>query len=149
MLFRSGASITVPSTRVREALQFNLVSQTVEPHEIATGLTLPLNRFWTTAAGAITFYATAPRAFVQLAADFASVLQLSPGDLDEHPPLPVTPLHPGIRGLQDLTVVNQAVGILMGRGRSLDQARAELRHRAEKSNTGLLKAALAIRDSYC
>jgi len=145
-----GASITVPGTRAREAaLQLNLVRRTVQPHEIATGLELRLNRFCATAAGAITFYATAPHAFVQLATDLASVLQLSPGDLDPHPPLPVEPLHPGISGLQDLSVVNQAVGILMGRGRSLHQARAELRHRAMESGTGLLEAAHTIRDSYC
>jgi len=56
-----GASITVPGTRVRgAALQLNLVSQTVDPQEIATGLRLPLDRFCTTAANVITFYATAP-----------------------------------------------------------------------------------------
>jgi hypothetical protein len=145
-----GASITVPGTRMREAaLQLNLVRQTVERHEIATGLKLSLNRFCTSTAGVITFYATAPQAFVQLATDLASVLQLSPGDLDQHPPLPVEPLHPGISGLQDLAVVNQAVGILMGRGRSLHQARAELRHRAVESGTGLREAACTVRDSYC
>lgn len=145
-----GASITVPGIQVRgAALPLNLVSQTVEPHQIAAGLGLALDRFCTTAAGVITFYASAPGAFVQLAADFASVLQLSPDDLDQNPPLPVTPLHSDISGLQDLTMINQAVGILMGRGRTLHQARVELGHRAEKSSTSLLEAAHTIRDSYC
>ena len=144
-----GASISIPAGRVPEvAVRLDLVTRTVEPEEIAAALKLPLAHLLSNTDGFIIFYAAAPIAFVQLAADLADALRLEAGEVDQHPRLPVEPLHPGIAGLQDFTAVNQAVGVLMGRGLGLDEARAELRRRAEEAGTDLVGAAHDVRTSY-
>jgi len=79
-------------------------------------------------AGTVIYYAAAPGAFdamaveIQRAHQFDGQVQL---DLNLHPTN-----RPGITGLAELTAINQAVGILIGRGRTLQQAHAELRSRA-------------------
>lgn len=144
-----GASVAVPAAEGREGASLNLIGKTVQPGEVASTLSVPLRHFRSGLDGDITFYASAPHAFSRLASDLAEALGLFPSALDQRPQRPVEPLHPAVRGLQDLAVINEAVGILVGRGLRLDRARAEMRRRADLAGTGLLAAAHEIRDSYC
>lgn len=100
----------------------------------ATSLAVPL--WWPddTRSGSITFYASAPGALADLAADlewlFGEQESLA---LDRDLPPPRGDL--GITGLHELSVIGQACGVLMTRGRSPEAARAELDHAALASDT--------------
>lgn len=144
-----GASVTVADTVEREGSRLNLMGHSVEPDEVAATLSVPLRPFSSGVQGEVTFYASEPDAFVRLAADLTATLGLVPGEADQRPQRLAEPLHPVVRGLQDLAVINQAVGILVGRGYGLERARAEVRRRGDRAGTGLLEAAHAILDSYC
>ena len=75
--------------------------------------------------GSVVFYAAAPGAFADLAADTRQAYRMD-GQvvLDEH----LSPQHAesGVTGLAELSAVNQAIGILVARGRTVEEARAEL-----------------------
>jgi len=99
-------------------------------------LTLPLGRSTGEGPdGAVVFYARHPGAFVDLAADLQRVHDLD-GQvyLDGHlPNAGDQPHRAGITGLAELSVVNQAIGVLITRGHTPAEAHAELRRRAAGS----------------
>ena len=96
-------------------------------------LTLPLGRSTDEGpGGTVVFYARHPGAFVDLAADLQRVHDPD-GQvyLDDHlPSAGDQPRWAGITGLAELSVVNQAIGVLITRGHSPAEAHAELRRRA-------------------
>jgi hypothetical protein len=91
----------------------------------------------------IVWYAARPDAFDDLAAD----LERAPGSdggVELNGDLPVTPgppRQPGITGLAELSVINQAIGVLITRGHTPDQAKAKLRRRAAVSLTSVTEVA--------
>ncbi|HZM67992.1 MAG TPA: hypothetical protein VFC16_17005 [Nakamurella sp.] len=93
--------------------------------------------------GTVVFYARNRGAFVDLAADIRRVP--GPGGrvvLDGHLPDTSDPSQrPGITGLTELSVVNQAIGVLITRGHAPAEALAELRRRAADSPHGVPDAA--------
>jgi len=96
--------------------------------------------------GIVVFYARNPGAFVDLAADTRRVRgpvgRVVP---DGHLPSRSHPPHrPGITGLADLSVVNRAIGVLITRGHTLGEARAELRRRAADNLHGVPAAARKV-----
>ena len=99
-----------------------------------TSLAVPL--WWPddTRSGSIIFYASVPGALVDLAADlewlFGATESLS---LDGDLPPPRSDL--GVAGLRELSVIGQACGVLITRGRSPEGARAELEHAAGTSGS--------------
>jgi len=87
----------------------------------------------TRAGGSVVFYAATPGAFRAL------IEGTDPGDdglggvyiLDHHLPLVTDLPHPvGISGLDEVTALNRAIGVLLAEGSTLGQAQAEMRRRA-------------------
>ena len=85
----------------------------------------------------IVFYAVTSGAFVDLAADlrWATGLPAQAILLDQH-------LHPpdicsAVTGLRELSIVNQAVGMLIERGGTAESALAELERHAESRATAV------------
>ena len=84
--------------------------------------------------GSIIFYASVPGALVDLAADLQWLFgEQESLTLDGDLPPPRGDL--GITGLHELSVIGQACGVLITRGRSPEAARAELDHAARASGT--------------
>ena len=107
-------------------------------------LTLPVGRSTDGApGGTVVFYARHPGAFVDLAADLHRVHDLD-GDvyLDGHlPSAGDQPCRSGITGLAELSVVNQAIGVLITRGHTPAGAIAELGSRAAGTPRGVPEVA--------
>jgi hypothetical protein len=112
--------------------------------DIATSLRLSLA--WIQSLGAdsrITFYASTPGTFVDLAADLSFALD-SDIRLDEDiPPVLVSDL----TGVGKLSAINKAVGVLINHGHTPDSAQRELRHTAASTPSSIQKAAEAVTDN--
>jgi hypothetical protein len=112
--------------------------------DIATSLRLSLA--WIPSLGAdsrITFYASTPGTFVDLAADLSFALD-SDIRLDEDiPPVLVSDL----TGVGKLSAINKAVGVLINHGHTPDSAQRELRHTAASTPSSIQKAAEAVTDN--
>jgi hypothetical protein len=95
-------------------------------------------------SSSITFYATTPGAFVDLAADLTHSLGLDQDAvvLDGLGPEALAePLQSGLTGLAGFTAVNRAIGMLMAAGFDTADARAELEARAAKTGLSLVEIA--------
>ncbi len=128
----------------RLPIEVHLVARTVRPDEIASALQVPLARLAPTVNGSITFWAGEPGALGDLAADLVAAFGLVPVDVDQDPDRPRGPLAPTVEGLQDFSLVNRALGVLMNRGHTLAAARAELDRRAALRGLELVAAARAV-----
>jgi len=93
--------------------------------------------------GTVVFYARNAGAFVDLAADLQRVQGLDRRvQLDDQLPSADDPtVRPGITGLAERSVVNQAIGVLITRGRIPGEACAELRRRAADTLSSVPDAA--------
>jgi hypothetical protein len=124
----------------------HLLDRVVEPAEIQAWLHADLSLFSPDLPGRITFYAAEHGGLDELARELEATLCLDAGELDQT----ATPLDgalvPGICGLDDLTVVNRAVGVLLHRGLTMDAARQELQRRALSTQTSLSEVARALLD---
>lgn len=96
------------------------------------------------AGGDLVVYAGRAGAFVDLAADLSWLTgrDLSDFDLDEHLHLPVDP--DDTLTLRAASVIDQAIGVLIGRGHTTDQARRELDVHAARTGTDRAGAAAHI-----
>jgi hypothetical protein len=92
----------------------------------------------------ITFYASVPGSFVDLAADFAVALGSKGLRLDEDIPLALVS---DLTGVVRLSTVNEAVGVLIGHGHTPDGAQRELRNIADTTRISLQRAAEVVTDS--
>jgi hypothetical protein len=102
--------------------------------EVASSLDVPLALTAGLAAGSgLVLYALAPGAFVELATELGHALGAEDGEM-----LLDRDLHPdtrsGIVGVEELAMINRAIGVLIGRGRTADEARAYLRLKAAQAN---------------
>ncbi|WP_102810019.1 hypothetical protein [Mycobacterium sp. ENV421] len=95
---------------------------------------------------AVILYAAAPGAFVDLAADLAWLTGRPTTDfaLDRH--LTITP-GDAVGQLQAVSDINQAIGVLIGRGYTPEQADWQLDTQAAKSRTDRHSAARRILDT--
>lgn len=106
-----------------------------DPRTIATSLRLPLAALTSGGSdGHVTFFGTRRGAFVDLAADLGFVLGMVgirstapvsvPISLDQDLP----PMNPtaSLEGAEEASTVNRAIGLLIGRGRTPDEAEVEL-----------------------
>jgi len=91
----------------------------------------------------VTFYATRPGAFVDLAADLAHAqgLPLDRLELGETRPASTTA---GVRGLERVSVIHRAVGVLIAQGVHPDDAQARLAADAEAADLPLVDHARAV-----
>lgn len=111
-----------------------------------TSIRIPLSalKAATEPGTAIVLYASAPGAFVDLAADIAYQLGR---ELDD---IVVTDAATGLLrgsaviGLDELSIVNQAVGVLIDTGRTSEGARAELRRDADLARSSVPSAARLV-----
>ena len=104
-------------------------------------LRLPLDPLAGAAPGSsVVFYASRRGAFVDLAADTQYAYGLDEAVvLDGHLTqlLQAVQAHPGVYGSDEMTVINQAIGVLIAHGHFPGEARDELRRRAAHHGRGL------------
>ncbi|MGB6207567.1 hypothetical protein, partial [Mycobacterium sp.] len=98
-------------------------------------------------SGALILYAGTPGTFVDLAADLAWLTGRPPSDfaLDQHLGVPAG--SDAGTALRTASVINQAIGVLMGRGHPPGQAHRELDVRADSAGTDRHTAAQFILDT--
>jgi hypothetical protein len=105
----------------------------IECERINTSLRVPLATLGQPDPAAnLTFYAAIPGAFVDLAADLGFALQISEQIALDRDLVPMS-LVSGVFGVAELTVINQAIGILIDQGHDPGVASSFLRHRAAVS----------------
>jgi len=119
--------------------------------EVRTSLRLTLPAFvgqgWARPLVALTFYAASPGTFVDLAADLAWLTGRPPSEftLDQHLSVPAG--SDGGTSLRAALVINQAIGVLIGRGYIPRQAHTKLDTDAERARTDRYSAAQVILDT--
>jgi hypothetical protein len=118
----------------------------VHPGDVASSLLMPLSDGRGDDAGlrlAVILYAARPGAFVDLAADLCWLTgrQLSDFRIDQHLSPPEPDSH---GGMQRSSLVNQAIGVLLGRGYTPEQAELEIDMRAAAAGHARAEAASII-----
>lgn len=106
---------------------------------IVTSLRLSLG--WLTSvssASQITFYAATPGTFVDLAADLNFVIGAVSLRLDQDLP---ARFGSDLTGVNELSAINMAIGILVGHNHTLDSAQRELQRMADAAAISLSQAA--------
>jgi hypothetical protein len=140
-----GLSVTVRISEINVIL--TTLPDGVKPQ---TSLRVPLSMWAGFDTGSeVVFYASTPGALVDLAAELGWALELNitwTGQVADQ--MLVVDQHlvalPGISGLDDLTAVNRAVGVLLSRGRSPDNAVDDLKTAAGGANLSIGAAARAL-----
>jgi len=125
--------------------EINLVERTLDPVEIVAGLCIPLILPQQSLGGSVLFYACELGAFDDIVEDLLTLLDTEPGLVDQSPALPESPVSPSVVNVEDFSVVNDALGVLINRGDSLTEARADLQAAAQ-ADTGLPNAARTLLD---
>jgi hypothetical protein len=111
-------------------------------------MTLPgVGDGWASPTVALIFYAGTPGTFVDLAADLAWLTGRPPSDfaLDQHLSVPAG--SDAGTSLRAASVINQAIGVLIGRGYTPRQAHSKLRTQADRARTDRDTAAQVILDT--
>jgi hypothetical protein len=138
--------LTVTADHALFPLTLTVMEDSAHPGDIATSLLLPLSD--DSADGgvpvAVILYAARSGAFIDLAADLCWLTgrQLTDFSLDRHLNLPAEPVVPG--SVQGSSLVNQAIGVLLGRGYTPEQAELEIDARAAAAGHSRSKAASLI-----
>ena len=145
-----GLRMTITQQRTgADGLTLNFLPPALADQVIAT-LMMPLNALGVSSPGStVIFYAARSGAFVDLAADARFAYQLD-GQvvLDGHLPSPDNPAIPsGIFGFAEASSIDQAIGILIARGQTPDNALTVLRRQAEQSAIPLHLAARHVLNS--
>ena len=146
------------------------MSGLVELSDVRSSLRVPLHAVSPNLSGHVVFYAGRTGAFVQLAADLRAELgggqaavELVEGRLDTRAGSPgpgadnsgagssgrrgtVATVVSGITGAAEMSSVNRAVGLLIGRGYTPEDARAHLREEAARATTPLHVTAQRLLD---
>jgi hypothetical protein len=124
----------------------NLVERILDPDEIAAGLRLPLMLPQQSLRGSLLLYASKPGAFDDVVDDLSNMLNTPLDEADREPPLPRQPVSPSVVHVEDFSLVNDALGVLINRGHSLTGARNQLQDEASRTGTGLPRAARKLLD---
>lgn len=122
-------------------------TETIDPSAVQASIRVPESALGLVESGSrvtMTFYAAVSGAFVDLAADLAWSTGTALADfvLDEHRVPPTSGDHRGGLGL--LSVIHQAIGTLIARGRTPEQADQQLSLRALEGGITRLAAAEAL-----
>lgn len=136
----TGMTITI-------AVDGHEISFTAGTAAVATSLTIPFTALGPAEAGStLVIHAGTPGALVDLAADLSFALALDSDTLalDAAPRSRPTPVPSGLRGLDEYSRTNQAIGVLIAGGRTPEGAWAELRRLAELDGGRLHNAADAV-----
>lgn len=147
-----GMTVVLGADAERVTLRFTLLDPGADPAGVASSLRLPRPTDGASGGGpvvTVVLYAATPGAFVDLAADLAFLggSWLDAAELDRHRDLA---REPDVTGwvLEDATV-NEAVGVLLDRGRTREQARAELDTLADAAGTSRTVEATRILGTVC
>jgi hypothetical protein len=140
-----GLSVLV--ARSEPPFAFTVLADGVVADDIRTSLRMVLQRAGDDGgrmAIAVNLYAGSPGAFVDLAADLAwlTARPLSDFVLDQHLTIS-TPSDAGTQ-LHAASIINQAIGVLIGRGHTPEQAHSHLDTQAAHAGTGRHAAARHI-----
>lgn len=135
---RSLVGLTVTAKISGQQIHLSSLEDAAERHAILASLAIPLTPAFDDVGAApntvLVLYAGTPGAFTDLAADLAwlSGRDLTEFTLDQHltPPLNQPASH---RGLVAFSMINQAIGMLIERGRTPEQAEHELDVRAARA----------------
>src|SRR6185312_11495020 len=115
---------------------------TIQP---ATSLLIPLAIVTPTdAASTLLLYAATPGAFVDLAADLIYTLRIEPTALVLDGHFDPSAGSAGLTGLDEHSAINQAIGVLIGRGHTPESAQHELQRLATLDHDNLRVAAEAL-----
>ena len=115
---------------------------TIQP---ATSLLIPLATVTPTdPASTLLLYAATPGAFVDLAADLIYALRIEPTALVLDGHFDPRAGSGGITGLDEHSAINQAIGVLIGRGYTPESAQHELQRLATLDHDNLRVAAEAL-----
>jgi len=115
---------------------------TIQP---ATSLLIPLAIVTPTdAAITLLLYAATPGAFVDLAADLIYALRIEPTALVLDGHFDPSAGSAGLTGLDEHSAINQAIGVLIGRGHTPESAQHELQRLATLDHDNLRVAAEAL-----
>ena len=115
---------------------------TIQP---ATSLLIPLATVTPTdPASTLLLYAATPGAFVDLAADLIYALRIEPTALVLDGHFDPRAGSGGITGLDEHSAINQAIGVLIGRGHTPESAQHELQRLATLDHDNLRVAAEAV-----
>lgn len=113
----------------------------VERGDISASLRVPLDTVSPDLTGTVVLYASRPDAFTELAAELGGIPVsgevTAPGD---------EPLVSGVVGARELSSLNRAVGLLIGRGYPPDEAHRELVDRAQRDGVAVHLAAERLLD---
>jgi hypothetical protein len=117
--------------------------------DVATSLRVPLTPLAGAPNGsALVVFASRPGALVDLAADLSFALGIEMTELALDADLVAEPdaadADAGMVGLRELSVINQAIGVLVTRGHTPETARAELHRLAQLDSGVMLHAANAV-----
>lgn len=129
-----------------EAVVLDTLTDPTARTAVRTSLRVPLPTDGAVTASGLTLWAQTPGAFVDLAADLATALHLPLSALVLDDDLPAATVPPG-SGLGALSLVHQAVGVLIARGHHPDQAHADLERRATTAGTTTAVAARQVINS--
>jgi hypothetical protein len=117
----------------------------VQTSDIATSLRFPLSWMGPDEVGSsIVFYAGAPGALVDLAADLTFELSLPPDSLRLDDDLTPDLLESGVVGMVEASTVNHAIGALIGRGHTSETAQTELRRQAGEAQQSVYHSATRL-----
>lgn len=139
-----GLTMTIPQGgNDRDGVTLNFL-----PPELAdavgTTLLVPLDALGVSGpGGTVVFYAARPGAFVDLAADTRLAYGLDGQvSLDQHLPSTDIPTgSSGVFGHTEASIINRAIGVLLGRGHTAEEARSVLHHRADRDGVPLHRVA--------
>jgi hypothetical protein len=142
-----GLSVAITADRIR--FDLTLLDDGTQPVHIQTSLLVPLSTAAvvasaTPASVALILYAATPGAFIDLAADLSWITgrALAEFRLDEHRALPSNYVAP--TSLAAMSSINQALGVLIGRGATPEQAERDLHTRAATAGIELAAAATVL-----
>jgi len=143
---RSYLGLTVFTTGIDPNFTFSLMADGAQDHDVRASLMMPLSQMRRVDVGTdvtVVLFAAKDGAFVDLAADLAWILGCNLSDIavDEHL---VAGRLDTVESMTARSVINQALGVLLGRGMTPEQADDELDARAAAAGTDRHTAAARI-----
>ncbi|MGK9269683.1 ANTAR domain-containing protein [Williamsia muralis] len=118
-----------------------------------TSVSIPLRRqSWPDTESRLVLLAGTPGAFVDLVADISFAMNSDPAMIGVDTQLPAavpSDDDPGVdmqRDLEDRSAIDQALGVLLARGATMQAASTHLSQRAERDNISMADAARAVLD---
>jgi hypothetical protein len=141
--------LSVLITAHRSTFDLTVLNPGTQPEHIRASLLIPMspgpvNVGTASAPVALVVYAATPGSFTDLAADLSWITgrDLTEFRLDEHLALP--PSYADHSPIAAMSSVNQALGVLIGRGSTPEQAERDLHARAVTAGIDVLAAATLI-----